>query len=488
MAKAALALLAKASPVDPYEPKTYKEAMADVQHKMDWQLGMDDEMASHSDNKTWVLVDEAPMGRKVLTGKWVYRCKRGINGEVTRYKARWCVRGFEQLEGLDYHETFAPVVKPMSYKAIFAIAAANDWDVEQMDVKTAFLYGTVDEEIYVEVPHGYTDPKRSRVVCRLRKALYGLKQAPRVWSDTLGEFLKQHGFLPLNADQSVFCNGKTIIAIYVDDLLIIGPNTQANKDIKAALSKRFQMTDIGPMALYLGMRLDQDRQQRILWLSQQAYLEKILKDHGFLDSKAVQTPMETSTKLEAAPAGYIAKPDFKHTYHSAVGSLMYAMLRTPPDIAYAVSVVSRYASNPTGDHWTAVKRIFRYLKGTLHLRLTLSGPLRPLAGWTDADWAGDKDTRRSTSGYVFNLGSAAITWSSKRQPTVALSTFEAESIGQTQAAKEAIWLSGLLNELDTPDMPTNIGEALMAYGTSEPAYSLAATIIYCAAIIIYCDN
>ena len=239
----------------------------------------------------------------------------------------------------------------MSYKAIFAIAAANKWDVEQMDVKTAFLYGTMDEEIYTVVPHGYTDPKHPRVVCRLRKALYGLKQAPRIRSDTLGEFLKQLGFLPLNADQSVFCNGKTIIVIYVEDLLITGLNKQANKNIKAALSERFQMTDLGPIAHYLGMRLDRDRPQRILWLSQQAYLEKILKDHDFLDSKPVQTPMEASTKLEAAPPGYIAKTDFKHTYQSAVGSFMYVMLGTRPDIAYAVSVVSRHASNPTEDHW-----------------------------------------------------------------------------------------------------------------------------------------
>ena len=426
-----------------------------------------------------MLVSEAPKGRKVLTGKWVYRCKRDINEEVTCYKARWCVQGFEQLKGFDYYEIFASVVKLMSYKTIFAIAAANDWDVEQMNVKTAFFYGNVNEKIYVKVFYGYTDSKHLRVICRLRKALYDLKQALRVWSELLREFLKQHGFLFLNADQSVFCNGKTIIAIYVDDLLITGPDKKANMDIKAALNKRFQMTDLGPMAHYLGMRLERDRPQRVLWLSQQAYLEKILKDHGFLDSKPVATPMETQTKLEAAPDGYTAKPDFRHTYQSAVGSLMYAMLGTRPDIAYAVSVVSRYASNPTEDHWTAVKRIFRYLKGTLHLRLTFSGPLRPLAGWTDADWAGDKDTRRSTSGYVFNLGSAAITWSSKRQPTVALSTCEAEYMGQTQAAKEAIWLSGLLNELDTPGMPTNIGEALMAYGTAEPSYCLAATIIYC---------
>ena len=257
--KAALALLAKAFSVDSHEPKTYKKAMADAQHKMDWQLGMNDEMASHRDNKIWVLMNEASKGRKVLTSKWVYRCKRGINGEVTRYKARWCVRGFEQLKGFDYHETFASIVKFMSYKVIFAIAVANNWDVEQMNVKTAFLYDYVDEEIYVEVSHGYTDLKSSCVICRLRKALYGLKQALRVWSDTLKEFLKQHGFLFLNVDQSVFCDEKTIIAIYVNDLLITDLNTKANKNIKVVFSKRFQMTDLGFMAHYLGMRLNRDR-------------------------------------------------------------------------------------------------------------------------------------------------------------------------------------------------------------------------------------
>ena len=436
--KAALALLVKAFSIDSHEPKTYKEAITDAHYKMNWQLTMNDEMASHRDNKTWILVGEALKGRKVLTGKWVYRCKRGIHDEVIRYKARWCVRGFEQLKGLDYHETFASVVKLISYKAIFAIAAVNNWDIEQMDVKTAFLYGNVDKEIYVEMPHGYTDSKHSRIVCRLRKALYGLKQAFRVWSNTLEKFLKQHGFLPLNIDQSVFCNEKTIIAIYVDDLLITDPNKQTNKEIKAAFSKRFHITDLGLIAHYLGMRLERDRPQRILHLNQQAYLKIILKDHDFLDSKPVSTLMKTSTKLKAAPAEYTAKPEFKHTYQSAIGSLMYAMLGTRPDIAFVVSVVSRYASNPTEDHWTAVKRIFRYLKGTLHLRLTFSKSLQPLCGWTDADWADDKDTRRFTSDYVFNLGSAAIIWSFKRQPTVALSTCKAKYIGQTQAAKEAI--------------------------------------------------
>ena len=469
-----MALLAKCAPTDPHGPKNYNEAMADAQHKIDWQLAMDDEMQSHKDNGTWSLVNTVPGRRKVLTGKWVYRVKRGIDGTVTKYKARWCVRGFEQVEGLDYHETFSAVVKPMSYKAIFAIAAANDWEIEQMDVKTAFLYGEIDEEVYVEVPHGYTN--KHKMYCRLRKALYGLKQSPRIWSNTLAAYLKEHGFLALDADQSVFSNGLVIIAIYVDDLLLASPDKASIQKAKAALHKRFQMTDLGPLAYYLGMGVERDRQQRTLSLSQKAYLEKVIRDHGMWESNPMATPIDTSTKLIAAAPDYICPAEDKHRYQSAVGSLMYAMLGTRPDIAFAVSVVSRYASNPTPVHWTAVKRIFRYLRHSLDLRLTFSGPLKPLAGYTDADWAGDKDTRRSTSGYLFNIGSAAISWSSKRQATVALSTCEAEYMGQTQAAKEAIWLSGLLNELQAPE-PNN---ALPVAGApATPAYCLAATIIYC---------
>ena len=479
VAKAALALLAKAFSIDSHEPKTYKKAITNAQHKMNWQFNINDEMISHKDNKTWVLINETPKRRKILTDKWVYRCKRNINEKITRYKARWCVRGFEQLKSFNYHETFVSMIKPISYKTIFAIAAANNWNVEQMNVKTAFLYNYVNEKIYVKVPHDYTNPKSPRVICRLRKALYGLKQALRVWSDTLKEFLKQHNFLPLNADQSVFCDGKTIIAIYVNNLLITGPNTKTNKDIKTALSKRFQITDLGPMAHYLEMQLNKDRPQRILWLSQRAYLKKILKDHNFLNSKPMFTSMNTGTKLKAAPAGYIAKSEFKHIYQSAVDSLMYTMLETRPDIAYAVFVVNRYAFNPTKNHWTTVKRIFRYLKDTLHLRLTFSSLLRPLANWTDANWAGDNNTRRFISDYIFNLDNAAITWFSKRQPTIALSICETKYMSQTQAVKEAIWLFDLLNELDTSSMPINIDEGLIAFEIFEPVYSLVATIIYC---------
>ena len=364
---------------------------------------MKEKVQSLIENKTWILCSP-PKGRHVLRGKWVYKLKRGIDGSVVRFKARWVVRGFEQREGLDYNETFAAVVKPMSYKAIFAIAVVNDWELEQMDVVTAFLCGYVDEEIYVELPGGFGKPGK---VCRLRKALYELKQFSRVWYNTLATFLRDQGFLAMDADLSVFANGKVIIVIYVDDLLITGPRKADIQWVKDVLHGRFKMIDLGPMHYYLGMGIERDRRQRTLHLSQKVYLKKVLKDHGMWECKPVATPMD-STRLEAAAPNHVATAGQRHAYQSAVGSLMYAMLGTRPDLAYAVSVVSRYASNPTNTHWKAVKRIFRYIKGTLDLRLTFSGALSPLSGYIDADWGGDPDIRRSTSGYVFNVGSGAI--------------------------------------------------------------------------------
>jgi len=445
-----LALLSKARPIDVHEPKTYKAAMADQYHKMEWELAMSDEIDSLLKSDTWVLVD-VPKGQKhtVIGGKWVFKLKRGVDNDITRYKARWVVRGFQQREE-SFEETFASVVKPMSYKAIFAIAVAYDLEIEQMDVKTAFLYGMVKNDVYVSQPEGFTDGTRK--VCKLRKALYGLKQSPRVWYDTFAEYLKVLGFVPLSTDFSVFINHKTniIIALYVDDLLIVGPSKADIAALKLQLHQKFQMTDLGPCCYYLGMAVQRDRPNRVLTLSQENYRQRVLEDHNmWVDSaktKPHATPMESGHFLPAEE-GFQATAEARLAYQSGVGSLMYAMLGTRPDIAFAVSVVSRYASNPDSTHEKALKRIFRYLRGTIALKLTYQGALSELSGYTDADWAGDHGTRRSTSGYVFSLGSAAISWSSKRQTTVALSTCEAEYMGQTQAVKEAIWLERLLNDL-----------------------------------------
>ena len=364
-------MLASANSPEIPEPKNYKQATSKQNpHHDDWKAAMQEEIDSLISNDTWILT-QLPVGRTAIDGKWVYKVKRGPQGEVLRYKARWVVRGFQQREGIDYAETFASVVKPMSYKAIFALAAAKNWEVHQMDVKTAFLYGLIEGEVYVRQPTGFDN--QSGDVCKLRQALYGLKQSPRVWYDTLVAFLKSHGLKALNADLSVFVKPGLIVAVYVDDLQITGSSLAEIHAVKQALSERFHMSDLGPCQYYLGMTVTRDRNNRILRLGQRAYLEKILRDHKMTDCKAAPTLMETQ-HLEDSPPDYQPTEDFRLQYQSAVGSLMYAMLGTRPDLAYAVSIVSRYASRPNNSHWQAVKRIFRYIKGTLDLELTFKSP------------------------------------------------------------------------------------------------------------------
>jgi hypothetical protein len=361
----------------------------------------------------------------------------------------------------------------MSYKLLFAIAAAYDLEIEQMDVKTAFLYGDIDVEVYVDQPDGFHESGQSDKVCKLRKALYGLKQSPRVWYLTLTTYLESLGFKPLTSDNCIFFDSKgNYIAVFVDDLLIIGPSLADINDIKAKLNERFQMTDLGPCKYYLGMEVTRDRPNRTLKLSQQGYIEKVLREFQMWNcSLKNDTPIDTHNKLRKAD------PDFEPTrgeikwYQKAVGSLMYAMLGTRPDIAFAVSAVSRYAARPTQQHRSAVQRIFRYLRKTTNYVLVFRGELAALAGYTDSDWAGDLDTRRSTSGYLFSVGSAVVSWSSKLQPTVALSTCEAEYIGQSNATKEAIWLRRLLDEIRPEDM--NESKATIIFCDNQGAIALA---------------
>ena len=455
---------------EPYEPRTYEEA-ARSSHWSEWKDAMDDEIKSLRLNNTWRLKKRSEVtatGKHVLRGKSVFKIKRAPDGSVQKYKARWVVRGFEQVEGSDFTETFVAVVKPMSYKALFAIAAAMDYEIEQMDVKTAFLYGNVEDEVYVEQPTGYEDDANN--VCLLNKALYGLEQSPRIWYETLTGFLKSLGFAALSSDLSVFTRAGMIIAIYVDDLLVVGPSKRDIAHVKRSLGNRFDMSDLGHCHQYLGIHVRRDRATRSIYLNQRSYIEKFLQDHDMWDVKTAVTPID-SGKLCNAPSGYRAPDSLKHRYQRAVGSLMYAMLGTRPDIAFAVSIVSRYSANPTLEHWAAVARIFRYLRGTADLELVFTGDLSPLVGYSDADWAGDVESRRSTSGYAFSLGTWPIRWSSKRQSTVALSTCEAECIGQTQATKEAVWLRSLLAEvasMDECDLPTTI-----IYGDNQGAISLA---------------
>ena len=431
------------------EPQTYKAALASPE-SAHWIKAIQSEFDSLIKNETWDLT-ELPSDRKVLTGRWVFKIKYGLNGEIRKYKARWVVHGHKQKYGVDYNETWAGVVKPASFCSLFSIGASRNWHIKQMDVVTAFLYGLLDEVVYVEQPHGFV---QGVLVCRLKRALYGLKQAPRVWYSVIRDFLKEKGFTATNSDQSVFISAdkQLFLAIYVDDLLLFGANESQINTLKKELSHRFRMTDLGDVSHYLGMEIRRDREKGTLMLLQTAYLKVVLERFGMAECNPSTTPMDSGLPNTIMPSSsdYQAPSKTVLWYSSAVGSLMYAMTMTRPDIAFALSIVSRYCNNPDSTHVAAVTRILRYIKGTLYDGIIFCGDPDAeldLTGFTDADYGSAKEDRKSTSGWLFCLGGGPISWSSKRQSVVALSSCEAEYIALNEAGKEAIWLQRILKEL-----------------------------------------
>ncbi|KAM2380536.1 hypothetical protein EV1_040838 [Malus domestica] len=433
------------------EPETYEEARAHNDSDK-WMKAMESEMDSLLKNNTYELV-ELPKGRKALKNKWVFKLKNDDN--MTRYKARLVVKGFGQKKGVDFDEIFSPVVKMTSIRVILGMAASMDLELEQLDVKTAFLHGNLEEEIYMEQPKGFEVKGKETLVCKLKKSLYGLKQAPRQWNKKFNSFMVSNGYKRTHADSCVyikqFSGGKFIILLlYVDDMLIVGQDAFMIKKLKEELSKSFDMKDLGPAKQILGMEIIRDRKSKKLWLSQEKYVERVLERFNMKAAKSVSSPLANHIKLskESCPKTYEEKEKMAVVpYSSAVGSIMYAMVCTRPDIAHAVGVVSRFLSNPGKDHWEAVKWILRYLKGTSKMCLCFGGSKPILEGFTDADMGGDLDGRKSTSGYLFTFAGGAVSWQSKLQKCVALSTTEAEYIAATEACKELLWLKRFLQEL-----------------------------------------
>ena len=335
------------------DPLTYQEAI-DSAEAIYWRAAIDSELASLQRNNTWKLVQSSKLSaqsRHVLAGRWVFRTKRDQNGDIIRYKARWVVKGYEQKYGIDYDQTFAGVVKSTSWKAILAIAALYDLEIEQMDVVTAFLNGECEEELYVEPPPGLELPdgyKKSEFACRLLKALYGLKQAPRLWQKKLASVLQDLGYKPILADHCIFRNKNTgiIICTYVDDFLLVGRKGTDLDQIKQDLAKRFEMKDLGPCEYFLGIRIVRDRKDRTITLVQDAYIDKILGKFNMTKCHGVATPMDPGIRALMTPFDGTASKDDIELYQSIVGSEMYLGTQTRPDITYALSILSRFLSNP----------------------------------------------------------------------------------------------------------------------------------------------
>lgn len=431
------------------EPSTYHEALESPDRKH-WLEAMEAELESLRKNNTWVLV-ELPKGRKAISNKWVLRIKRDAAGNILKYKARLCVRGFTQQRGIDYKETFASVAKMASLRVLLALAAFGNWELHHMDVKTAFLNAKLDEEIFMVQPDGAVEAGKEHLVCKLNKALYGLKQAPRAWYFRLHVELLHMGFKRLDADHSLYMwmeDGDILaLVIHVDDIVIASNSMEVLKEFKDAMAQTFEMTDLGELSFYLGIKIERDRSKGVIRMSQAHYVAEVLERFGMSECKSVGTPLDTKTRL--LPYDGVATPGEVREYQRVVGSLMYAMVATRPDLGYAVGALSRHLANPGPEHWTAAKRVLRYLAGTPTMSLSFGDGTLDLVGYTDADFA-PPPTRQSTSGYLFILNGGAISWASKRQKSVATSTTEAEYMALSLGVKEAIWLRRLLGELGFP--------------------------------------
>ena len=335
------------------------------------------------------------------------------------------------------------------------MAAVNDYEIHQIDIKGAYLNGklTSEETIFMKQPPGYAASGLHDKVCRLLKTLYGLKQSGRRWYQCLVEIMKLLGFLQCEVDQAVFYRrkgtGLVIVLVHVNDCTIVATTKFLIENFKITIAKHVEISDLGELHWILGIEVRRERENKKIFFSQRAYLDSILRCYGLDELKPVSLPMETSIRLTSAQSPSTTEEIARMRnvpYHEAVGSLMYASLGTHPDITYAVQTVSRFTKNPGAAHWEAVKRIFRYLKGTRELWLAYGGIARELTGYADADGNMAED-RHAISGYAFLLHGGAVSWTTKRQEIISLSTTESEYIAATYAAKEALWLRSLISQL-----------------------------------------
>lgn len=449
------------------EPQSMLEAMNSPQSEQ-WLKAAEEEYNALIENQTWALT-QLPPDRKVIGSKWVFKAKCLPDGSVDRFKARLVAQGYSQQPGIDYDETFSPVVQRSSLRTLLSYGLNRGMLIHQMDVVTAFLNGTLTEEIYIKQPNGFVSPGNEELVCKLNRSIYGLKQSPRCWNMVLDEYLKSLGFVSSGADQCVYVyddsNAKVILAVYVDDIIILSDTEKSMQDIKQSLNKRFKMKDLGQLHFCLGINAEFNG--TTLKLHQKHYVHQILEKFGMSNCNAATTPLAIDVQLVRNDG---SKPVDPTLYQSIVGSLLYASTATRPDIAHSVGVLSKFNASPTETHLTAAKRVLRYLKGTLDHGITFyksSDVSLPMI-YSDANWAENDENRHSISGNVFIYNCGPISWLSKRQSTIALSTTEAEYISAFDATREAAWLRQLLADVTGHKVPP-----IKLYIDNQSAISIA---------------
>lgn len=421
-------------------PQNYNEAITSTESEK-WNLSIKEELKSHHKNGTWTLVEKTP-DIKPIGCRWVFRIKDDPTGP--RYKSRLCAKGYAQTEGIDFNETFSPTARYDSIRILLSIAAEQCLEIVQFDITTAFLYGELQETIFMTPPEGLNC--NPNMVCKLIKSLYGLKQSPRCWNIKFNSVLNKFGFQRSKADQCVYIGLirgiKCFLCLYVDDGLLLCKDKSVLTEVINDLQANFDVKTC-PLTHYVGMQIN--RYDNCIFVHQTKYIEQLLKKFNMTEANSNSVPADPHVKLTTPEKD----AERKYPYREVVGSLIHAASVSRPDILFAVSQVSRFLHCYGEPHWNAVKRILKYLRDTKDYGLcymSKSGSTN-LVGYSDADFANDTETRRSTTGYVFIKNGAAITWSSQRQQTVALSTTEAEFMAACAATKEAIWLKQLLLDL-----------------------------------------
>ena len=454
----ALEFVHAATAKDPDSP-TFYEAMKSPERDQ-WLAACLDEIRAHTENGTWQWA-ELPDGVSPVGSRFVLKIKRTEDGSVERFKARLVAQGFSQRPGWDFFENFAPTIRLSVVRAIFALVAAEDMECDSLDITTAFLNADLDETIYMKPPPGYEQysPEGKKLYCLLLKAIYGLKQGSRQWYLKLSEVMLQIGFKKVPSEPCLFVwerpGDRVVVPTYVDDMHIASSNTDGVATVKKELGQHFKLRDLGPTKWFLGIHITRDRPNRSLSISQRQYCIDMLEDFNMADCHPVSTPMAPGLRLthDMCPQSPEEVEEMKLVpYGRAVGKLNWLALATRPDISYTVSQLARFSSNPGPQHWQAVKRLLRYIKGTVDFKLTYGPSPHPtkFQTFSDADYAGDIDSAKSTGGYVVMMGGAAVAWSSKLQTRVARSTTESEYMAAEAASREMAFFRFIFADLGFP--------------------------------------
>ncbi|KAM2326634.1 hypothetical protein ACFX1X_025835 [Malus domestica] len=403
---------------------------------------MQDEFNALQSTGTWTLVPPSPT-HNVVGCKWVFQVKKKYDGTVERFKARLVAKGFHQQEGIDFQETFSPVAKPVTIRVLLSLAVQFNWFLNQLDISNAFLHGDLKESVYMQQPPGFIDPSKPHHVCQLRKSLYGLKQAPRAWFDKLFQALLPFGFVQSSSDASLFVlkgPSPVIVLVYVDDILVTGPSSSACNQFIHKLSTIFPVKDLGPLHYFLGLEVH--RSVEGLFLHQTKYLLDLLRKTNMDGAKPCYTPLG-STKLDHT-GPLLSNPT---EYRSIVGGLQY-LTWTRPDLSFAVNQICQFMHASRDQHLQAAKRVLCYLKGTISEGIWFKKGSLNLTAFSDADWARCTFDRRSTSGYCVFWGSNLISWSAKKQPTVARSSTEAKYRSLAHTAAEITWICKIFRDIN----------------------------------------